>query len=76
MLKLLPSWQSHSPTVALRAKGIGGVEEVRIACIENDGDISALTCRETDRYRAAASAEDGMTPDTLQSAKDISKRAG
>ena len=26
--------------------------------------------------RAAAAAEDGMTPDTLQSAKDISKRAG
>ncbi|PKL62771.1 MAG: hypothetical protein CVV31_04235 [Methanomicrobiales archaeon HGW-Methanomicrobiales-2] len=26
--------------------------------------------------RAAASAEDGMTRDTLQSAKDISKRAG
>jgi uncharacterized membrane protein YcaP (DUF421 family) len=42
----------------LRARGIGGVEEVRIAYIESDGDISALTYRETDRHRRAASAEE------------------
>ncbi|MDV2481950.1 DUF421 domain-containing protein [Methanoculleus sp. Wushi-C6] len=42
----------------LRARGIGGIEEVRIAYIESDGDISALTYRETDRYRAAAAAEE------------------
>ena len=40
----------------LRARGIGGVEEVRVAYIESDGDISALTYPETDRYRRAASA--------------------
>jgi uncharacterized membrane protein YcaP (DUF421 family) len=42
----------------LRARGIGGIEEVRIAYIESDGDISALTYRETERHRAAAAAEE------------------
>lgn len=41
----------------LRARGIGGVEEVQVAYIESDGDISALTYRESDRHRAAAAAE-------------------
>jgi len=31
---------------------------VRIAYIESDGDISALTYRESDRHRAAAAAEE------------------
>ncbi len=42
----------------LRAKGIGGIEEVRIAYIESDGDISALTYRGTDRHRPAAAEEE------------------
>ncbi|HQD26160.1 MULTISPECIES: DUF421 domain-containing protein [Methanoculleus] len=41
----------------LRALGIASIEEVRIAYIESDGDISALTYRETDRSRAAAVEE-------------------
>lgn len=41
----------------LRARGIGGIEEVRVAYIESDGDISALTYRESDRHRAAAAEE-------------------
>ena len=40
----------------LRARGIDGIEKVRVAYIESDGDISALTYPETDRYRRAASA--------------------
>lgn len=36
-------------------------ESISEALTAGDGDISALTCRESDRYRAAASAEDGMT---------------
>ena len=45
----------------LRARGIAGVEEVRVAYIESDGDISALTCRETDRRQAAAAEEEKKT---------------
>jgi len=41
----------------LRARGIDGVEEVRVAYIESDGDVSALTYRETYRHRAAAAEE-------------------
>ncbi|KUG21244.1 MAG: DUF421 domain-containing protein [Methanomicrobiaceae archaeon] len=41
----------------LRARGIGGIEEVRVAYIESDGDISALTYRESDRHQAAAAEE-------------------
>ena len=46
----------------LRAKGIDGVDEVRVAYIESDGDISALPCRESDlrRIRQAAAAEEEM----------------
>jgi len=35
----------------LRAKGIAGVQQVRVAYIENDVDISALTCPESDRHQ-------------------------
>ncbi len=45
----------------LRSRGIDGVEKVRIACIESDGGISALTNRETDRHRAAAAGEEKKT---------------
>lgn len=41
----------------LRSRGIAGIEEVRIACIESNGGISALTYRETERHRAAAAGE-------------------
>lgn len=45
----------------LRARGIAGVGEVRVAYIESDGDISALTYRETDRRQAAAAEEEKKT---------------
>ena len=43
------------------AHGVSTVEKVRIACIESDGGISALTNRETDRHRAAAAGEEKKT---------------
>ncbi len=46
------------PSIALRARGIDGIEKVRVAYIESDGDISALTYRESGRHQAAAAAEE------------------
>lgn len=46
----------------LRAKGIAGVDEVRVAYIESDGDISALPYQESvlRRIRQATAAEEEM----------------
>lgn len=44
------------PSIALRARGIDGIEGVRVAYTESNGDISVLTYKENRQRRAAAAA--------------------